>query len=235
MQVSALVKNASVLAGVTAANSEIRDFHATQGLDMLNEILSMWGSLGNYLSYYTNLTVNLETGKYIYPVAPVITLLQEANMRSVSPTSVMYILTQASDAQFNTFDFSISTIPQYVYLGKEEVFIDQQSTQKGTNIYFYPTPNNNYTANLSVKNNLFEVSLEDNLSEVPDYALRYLRYLLASDYIDLHKTVPSDDFYNKLSKIEKIFKRANPKDASVKTQNPFYRNILMRPRNYYVG
>jgi hypothetical protein len=153
-----------------------------------------------------------------------------------SSNGIPYILTQASDAQFNTFDFeSGQSIPQYIYISKEDIFVNPESTQKGSKLYFYPTPNDVYTASLLVKNVLQELSIEDDLSELPDYALRYLRYLLASDYIDVFKTVPSDGFYDKLYRAEKVFKRSNPKDMSVKNTNIFQRDYLLRPKNYYVG
>lgn len=229
-----LIRQALLLAAVIDQNDEEIGQYAAIGIQALNDIIDQWSSLSVNLSYNTTITIPIKQNVYEYPVTPVISEITQASM--LNNQNILFPLRIATDKEYNLMNFTAPiTNPSYVYLGKQQYYTDPTNGVLGSLVYFYPLPNDTYVANLQCRMYLEEVDLFTDLSQIPAYARRYLKYLVASDCINEYGTEPSARFYTELDKAEIAFYAANPVDLSILNDNPFFRSLRMRPRSYYVG
>lgn len=228
-----LIRNAMILAHVRDAEDENPSWVALQGIRFLNEIIAQWGSLGIYIPFFTRTSVPITQGVYQYTVQPVITEILEANITDLN--NVLNLVYVATDKQFNTWNFTtISGRPAWVYLDHVQVFPDPESSDLGSNIYLYPTPDQSYSLNLCLKNALNEIGYFEQLLEFPTYFMRPLRYELAKEFMVQYGT-QVDNFEPMYQKVMAELKAANPQDLSTQVLNPFQQGWRFRPWGTYVG
>ncbi len=230
MIVADLIRQAYFTAHVIRENEETIGFRAVQGLQLLNEIIDEWGSIGVNIPFFTTTTLNLVSDVYWYIIPPVAEL-DEAKI--IVSTNVQYPLQIADVHQFSLFNFSFPIArPNAIYLSEEQVVDDDNLP--ASKVYFYPTPNQAYTAQLIVKKKLQEVLLFDNLdiSTIPPRIYRTLRYQLAADIQNIYGTELPQNFYTELETLKEKMVAINPSDNAVQTSDIFHTQRRFKPWGY---
>lgn len=231
---SEFIRNAYFLANVLDPDDEVDAYYDQTGLDIFNEILAHWSSLGLYIPRFTQITINAVKGTYQYEVSPQILDVYEANI--VDTQGNKYILTSADEKLNNSFNYTlVSARPSFIYVRPNDALVSLTTGLPSTDILLYPTPDNTYTVTLLSKQQLGSLTLEQNINTVPTYALRALRYQLARDLSEVYSTVLSPRFEIEYMRIMREFKAANKQDMTVKTDNPFIGYRRVRPWGTYVG
>jgi hypothetical protein len=234
VKTSQLIKEAYYLAKILDPAEEIEGFYLTEGLDVLNQGLAQWVSLGVNIPNVTNVPVSLTTNNFLYSVSPQIVEIKQANI--VDSANVKYPLLIADEFQQNTFNYDIvKARPSYVYMRQNGELIDEETDAASTNLYFYPTPNANFTVNLTVKELILEFGLEDELSTIPSYYIKPLKFYLAQDLSIIYSTVLPPRFDKEYERLMREMKAANRQDMSVLNVNTMRGYRQFRPWGVYAG
>ncbi len=232
MLVSDLIRQSYFTAHVIREGEETIGFRAVQGLQLLNEILDDWGSLGVYIPYTKIITINTvaNTPSYIY--TPVLAAIDEAHI--IINTNVQYKLQAATEYQFNLMNFNFPlTRPQIFYLSTEQVFNDAGALS--SKIYLNPTPDQAYVIKFIARETLQNVLLSDNLTQLSPRIYKTLRYQLAGDIQALYGTELPDKFYSDLRELVGKMQAMNPTDNAVQTMDPFHTQRRFKPWGYGAG
>jgi hypothetical protein len=141
----------------------------------------------------------------------------------------------ATRAEQNTFNYSLSQArPYWVYSEPRYGLIDVTTKQPCSVVWFYPTPNQDYTAQLMVKQLLTQVDYHDELVQFPPYVLIVLKYevaiLLAGRYGTQLSTLDMAMYQKALTQVKAL----NNVDLNVRTDNPFKNGRRFRPWGTYV-
>lgn len=228
MLVADLIRQAFFTAHVIRENEEAIGFKAVQGLQFLNEIIDDWGDKGIYIPYHTTTLINLVANTPSYNI-PLIAELDEAKL--LVSTNVQFPLQISDTYLFNSFNFSFPIArPSAVYLSTEQI-IDDTGTEV-SQVWFWPTPNQSYTARLIQKQTLSNVLLFDNLKGLPRGVNKTFRYQLASDIQDVYGTELPDRFYEKLKSLVSEMEARNPSDNTVQTRDEFHTQRRFKPWGY---
>jgi hypothetical protein len=234
MNAANLINRAYYLAQVLDPQEEFEGFYQEEGLDLLNEIITDWSSMGIYVPYTNTITINLAEGEQSYDVSPVVVQFWEGHI--VDSEGVLSVLRQADAKEFNLFNANAAQMrPRFFYIQQDQAFESLTTGALTSTLYFNPVPDQNYTATLIVKQVLTELTLNQEFSGIPPYYTRPLRYQLAYDLADLYETELPASFITKYEKAIKRLKAINPQDYSVQNDNPFLTYRRYRPWGAYVG
>lgn len=236
MKTSELILESYYLAKILDPQEQSEGYYLTDGLRVLNESLVQWSSLGIYIPAIKTLPVNLTANNYLYAVSPQIIEILQANI--VDASNVKYPLIIADEKLQNSFNYDIiKTRPSYVYMRQNQDLIDEETGLPSTNLYFYPTPNTTFTANLTIKRIMLEFGLNDDLTTIPSYYIKPLKFQLAIDLGLIYGTSAKFDarFDKEYDRLMTQLKAANRQDMSVLGVNPFLGYRLFRPWGIYVG
>jgi hypothetical protein len=229
-----LIQDSFKKAGIFDAAEEVEGIDMEAGKELLNDIITQWSSLGVYIPTFETITVDLESGTSEYTVSPLIIQILEANL--TDSANVITQLTVANAAQQNSFNYALSSArPGWVYCEPRYNLIDISTDEASSVLWFYNTPNADYTATLMVKQILTELDYSDTIAQFPRYAQRALKYELTAELADEYGTTLSSNFMQKHQEIIRQLKAANKKDLSVKNTNPFSASRFYRPWGYYGG
>jgi hypothetical protein len=231
-----IIRQSYILAHVIDPNDEVEGYQMSLGIMYFNQILEELGASPEYVPYYTKTIIPIINNVTIYQVTPVVAQFLEGNV--VDSSGVVYPVGQATDAQYNLFNFTTpSNRPQMVYISKEQTF--DTLGNLATNLVVYPNPNATYTVNLLLKYKLPPVSsvtLDQQLLFLPPHWIKPLRYMLANDLINQFSTKVNEKFYVDLQKSMEMLTSNNPQDMSIQTQNVFRTFYRFKPGYYsYVG
>jgi hypothetical protein len=225
---SVLIRKALVLGNVIDPEEETPDGYVEAGLDSLNDILSQWSKLGIYIPYVNTVTLSLTADESEYEVSPEIAEFNEGNV--LGSDNLLTPLRLIDEYEFNRINVSqASDRPSCIYLSPDQNFLTLDSSVTATLVTVYPTPDAAYTATLMVKQYLQEVTMFQELTEIPRYYERPLRYELASELSDIYETEVSDKFIRKHAQLIKQLEASVPKDFRVNTVNPFLSYRRYRP------
>lgn len=232
MIVSELILQAFNLAQVTDPNEELQGFMADDGLMALNSIIAQWGALSIYIPTYTIQSISLVAADYQYTVTPPIAQLLEANI--IDSNNVQTTLFNIDLKKQNTLNYAFSATeqsrPSYVFLQN-----DASVLGVSTNVFFYPVPDQAYTASLKVKKNLVEFTYSEEIVQIPAFYLKPLRYQLAKDISDIYGSVLSQTFLPEYERIITELKATVKKDMTINCQNPFRGQRQFRPWGTFSG
>ncbi len=224
-----LIRQAYVLAQVWDPGEEQPGVEGIEGLFVLNTIIADWSSVGTLIPAYKTLSIALTTGDYMVVKTPPITEIIEANI--IDSGNIVSDLREINLQQFNLLNFTqTQDRPKSVYIESKE-----DAIQTSTNVYFWPTADQNYTATLRVKQFMAELDYSDQITTLPLNYFKALKYQLAKDLADIYLTVLSDRFDTEYKTVLARLKAVNRKDLSVQNSNPFLEGRRYRPWNIYAG
>lgn len=226
-----LIKRSYYLAQVLDPEEEVQGNQASEGLYELNRVISIWGSLSQYIPSYKILTINVLANTSSYDVTPVITQLAESHL--LDSNNVQYALTQIDLQRFNTLNFSLSatspTRPNQIFIQND--FANWPTLSK---VRFFPVPDTTYTATLYVMQRLAAVAYSDDLSTVPSYWTAALEYETAKQLMSVFATVPAPTFKEDYDTVMRQLKAANRRDRRVQVTNEFRNIRRFKPWGIYV-
>ncbi len=232
MLVSDLIRQSYFTAHVLREGEETTGFRAVQGLQLLNELLDDWGSLGVYIPYTKINTITTESNVYQYVTTPPVAAIDEAHI--IINTNVQYKLQAATEYDFNLMNFSQPlTRPSMYYLSTEQVF--NEVGELGSKIYLWPTPDQAYVTKFIVRETLQDVLLFDDLTALPPRVYKTLRYQLAGDIQALYGTELPEKFYMDLRELVAKMQAMNPTDNAVQTMDPLHTQRRFKPWGYGAG
>lgn len=229
-----LIRECFEQANVLDPGEEMQDGYPAIGLTKLNDILMQWSSLQAYIEAYIVQTVNVLANDYDYSITPPIIQILEAKL--IDSQSCQSILNIADLKRQNTFNYALSAQgpgrPAWIFAQTSEAEI-----QTGSTLFFYPVPDQNYTATIYLKKRLNEVTQSETITQLSGSYMKPLKYQLTKDISDYYETVLSDRFMNEYEKLMVELEASNQGDMSVQNSNPFnYYGRRFRPwGGRYVG
>lgn len=177
----------------------------TDGLDALNDILSMQRINSQYIPYYGKYTFNTVAGQEEYFVENL-----------VAPETFTFLLNSlryasykvGRDDYFGTFRAENINSLMFEWHPEPE--------KNGTRIYVYFKPNNIYTVNIVGKFGFTNVTLDTNLETAYDrFYINYLKYFLAY-YLCNENLSPVPEFVlQELKNIQSALVSAFPQDFTL--------------------
>lgn len=233
-----LIRDALVLAQVVSQEDEYDGRYVEDGLIYLNEILAQWSESQIYIPYVDFLSFPLTTGKFMYragplPTADIITnrliAVTEGNVQFGGTNIVKNYLRVGTYVQHNMFNYNIvAGIPN-------DLFINLQSLH--TDLYFFPTPSQNFICNLTCKLGLGELTLYEEMVKVPRSYRLALRYILAGVFSDVYNTICTQKFYNQVDKQTKFVEQTSKVDLSMHRDMSLTgrSSLIYNPAAYYWG
>lgn len=235
MQAKELIKQAFYKVNIFDPNEEILGVDIDTGLDLLNEIIAQWSSLQIYIPLTQNITLDIKSSVYEYVVSPLIMALIDGHI--VSSDNTLSVLTQVFDATENTFNYPLTPgLPDSIYIEPRYQLFDITTGEPSSVIKVFPVPDADYTVTLTVKTILREVDLQDELSQVPRYYYRALKYELGMELCNDYSQAAPPIFATKYREIIDQLKAANRKDLSLVNSNPFLGWRWYTPRGFtYAG
>lgn len=226
-----LIKRSYYLAQVLDPSEEIDGFQASEGMFTLNEIINQWSSLSIYIPTYTIIPISLMAGVFSYTINPCITQLNEAHL--IDQNNVQFPLDIIDLERFNVLNFSLPNNQGRPY----SIFVqnDFENYPTQSQVVFYRIPDNSYSVTLYAMVRLAEMSYSTEITTVPPYMLKGLRYELAHELSEINGTILPPSFYEKYDKIINQVIAANKRDKRVKTHNVFQQIRRYRPWRRYAG
>lgn len=228
MLVSELIGNAYYLSNIVARDLQtVSPSQTSDGLQMLNEIISEKSSDGRFIPYYGRETFSGVVGQEEYFV-----------------NNLVYIESLVCTGQ--QFRFSMQPIDRRKYWGDSranninsspsptyytERAIDSISKIPGMKIFVYFKPSDpSYTFTLNGRFALGTFTLGDTISDsLEAFYLSYLKYKLASRLCEFY-SLPFEDYkVNTLYKLERQVDDVNPIDTTIKKFSSFKR----QPQGYW--
>lgn len=204
------------------------------GLMRVNEILENWSANGILIPYNSTIDIPLVANQADYVVEPRIVEFLEGQIQSSDNT--LNRLKLADLYNFNSFNFdNTKGRPKWVYIAEDKNLLPLSGAETST-VSFYPVPDASYTARLQVKQPIGELTLEEEILNVPKWFLKGLRYQLAVDISGEYGTVLNETFLAEHARLMTQLEASVPHDYHVNTDNPFRDTRRYKPWGFwYVG
>lgn len=230
-----LIRKSYILANILDAEEEISGYYGSQGLDILNGIISEWGNMGIYIPVDSTVTFNTEPSVFLYEEEPAIVQFLEGNI--IDSNNIKSILFLADLKQQNTFNYNLSETapsrPKYVYIQNNQNI--PSGIASYSNVYLYPVPDRIYTVNLTVKSRLSELDQSSQITNLPTFYFKPLKYQLAKELSIEFASILPDRFYEEYDLVIKNLLSINKKDMTVQNQDELRSYRRYRPWNYNYG
>lgn len=176
-----IINNAFYMLGEFTPNKipEARDI--TTGLYILNDMFDYYSSRGVYIPFFNTVSFTMVPNQGTYTFSNVITnpdvtseRIVEIDFINVIQDEVSYPVTILPQSQFKNMTrwTNLAAWPDTVYL-QREVYVSK--------LVFYPLPQLPFVCEVVGKFMLDHLELHDQLSEIPPYYYRFLRYALARE------------------------------------------------------
>lgn len=235
MKTADFVRTCLVNAKVINPREETPAVYVSDGLQILNEVLSSWSGLGIYVPFTTSIQINLVPDVFEYVVTPPILELQEANL--VDASNVKSRLTPVDKFFYNTQNNVLAKgRPFYIYYSTDNEFETINSRERSTTVTFFVTPVTYYTANLIIKRPLAHLTIDEEISSLPDFYFLALRMMTTYHISIYFSTVLDPRFNEELQSLKTQLKAMIPVDMSINVDNPFRDVMRLKPGNlFYVG
>lgn len=232
MIANTLIRRAYVLAQVIDVSDQPESYYAIEGINSLNEIIASWGSLGIYIPYESTLELPLLYNVYEYEITPVIAQLLKGNIKGGSLNAIKQVLNFADLKQFNLFRNEILGIPTQCYLSGEKIVIDEQTGELGSKLTFWPTPSQNFDCTITLKYDLDQIKITDELNQFPNYYLKPLEYQLAKDLSLRFNTELSPLFFEEYERLMQDLIASNKTDMTINTPNELINLRSFKPNRW---
>ena len=227
-----LIKRSYYLAQVLDPNEEIQGNESSEGLYELNRVISLWGSLSQYIPAYSIVPLTTVAGQYVYNQVPLITQLSKSHI--IDSSNIQYPLWSIDLQRFNTLNFALSNQarcrPNLIYVQNDFANLPTRSQ-----VILFPVPDQVYTVTMYAMLRLTQVAYSDDLDYVPAYWISGLEYELAKSLITIYGTTPASTFYDDYNTVMRQLKGANKRDKTVQVANEFQEVRRYRPWGTYVG
>lgn len=227
-----LVQQSFYLANVKDPEEALEGYEISQGLNLLNAIITQWSSLSVYIPAYTLLPINTVAGTYLYTLNTIIVDLLEASY--YDSANIKYDLAIIDLKRQNTLNYQDTTVqlrPNLVFPQNDQSTVATQTTK----IFLYPIPNDVYNVTLYAKTFINTFDYSDELTTLPAWYFKVLKYQLANDLSTEYETVLPARFDKEYDKLIKELKATTKKDFSVQNRNIFRTFRRFRPWGGYVG
>lgn len=202
-----LISRAWYLSGIVARELEtVSAAKITEGLALLNELLSLQGINGTYIPYYTLYEFNSVPSQEKYFVPGLI-----------EPATVTFNLNQIRFSLINKGRnqwFGESRVDNINSLPYSSHF---ERALNGMDLYLYFLPNAIYPIKIFGKFKLSKVALNDDLETlIDDFYIAYLRYSLANKMCEEYGLSVEPNVTNQLRILQNKIANLSPKDFSLK-------------------
>lgn len=233
-----LIRNAYLLACIIDPTEEVEGFYATTGLRALNNIITQWSSLPTYLQTYYVENINVLTNVYTYTIPT--TVIQMLQGHLLDTQNVQSLLRNIDLQRQNTLNYTLSqqgpARPELVYIENQIINVPPATYQDPSTVYFFPVPDQNYTATLYLKKKLGILTQSQVMTEISTAYEMPLLYQLAKSLSIEYSSVLSQDFRDEYERLMSELKAANKQDMSAINSNPFsFHGRRYRPWSSYAG
>ena len=233
-----LIREAYLISNVLDPTEEVAGFYATIGLNVLNRLINQWSSLPTYLQTYSTEEIELKANTATYTVTPTVTQMLEGHL--IDSNSVQTGLTEINLKEKNTLNYVLSetspTRPYKVYIEKIIENVPPPTIQTGSTIWFYPVPDQAYTATLYLKKALGTLTQSQTITEVSTAYEMPLIYQMGKNLSIIFSSILSPAFNEEYDRLMTELKAANKQDMTVMNSNPFgFYGRRYRPWSAYAG
>ena len=210
MQVTELISNSYYLSGVVSRQLESVDSsQLSDGLEMLNDVLSEKSAKGDEIPYYEpEFEIQTVTNQEKYFIPGLI----EAEVVTYEVNEVRFSMYRRGRKRYfgSSRANNVSTLPAEYHI---------ERVKGGSNLYFYYFPANVYKTHITGKFSLQSFNLGDDISQSLDgFYISYLKYELAKRICDFYNLDFSVGKIKTLNDLEKnIFQVATPDMTNKKT------------------
>ena len=223
-----IVRKAFYLSNVKDPREQLEGFELSEGIELLNTILDDWGSKSIYIPNYQLVNISVVANDYDYVVTTPIVQVMEAHL--MDSTNVLSNLTVANQQLQNVANYSLVVgRPTQVFIQN----LDNAEPNLST-VFFFPTPDQAYTATLRCKQRLANVTSQTDITALPRFYYKVLVYQLAWDLSIENMTVLPDKFEKEYNKLIREVQALNRRDGSVQNVNPYRGVRYYRPWGVYV-
>lgn len=213
-----LLVRAFYLTGIFSPQTKPIEHELDEALFSLNELLDANSGDSLLVPFWKKLTFTLTPGVDSYTVGPSGAMITSNKIIDIVSANlirqnVAYPLTviESEELYDNSRYLLNQSMPGYIML---------QNAASVSTVQFYPSPSLADTVLLIAKFTLSDLKLDDLLTELPDYYLRYLRFALGKELNVIYNTNnwsrEKEDFYIDALK---TVKRANNVDLSIRLSN----------------
>jgi hypothetical protein len=208
----ALITNAYYTSGVVGREFEApTDTEITDGLTLLNQLLSEKRQKGQFLPYFTQFDFNMVIGQESYDIPNLIEV--DTLTFNIGPVRYNMVPVGRRDYFGNFRVDNVTTLPAEYYV---------ERNKGGSQLFVYPVPAEAYASKIHGKFAILAVGLFDDLNDqIEDYYIIYLTYALAEVICHFHSLPFSPDKKSKLIEMESELFKISPSDLSTQSFNLF--------------
>ena len=228
-----LIISSLYLLGELGVGETPDNFMISTGLEILNEILDGFSADSIYIPYITTIDFSMVPNKDTYSfsdIAPadIVTnrfidlVYANYTVEENSESPIVYPLKILSKAEYyNVIRLdNLDTRPGFIFMNK-------QPTE--TFITLYPSPDQPYPCSIQVKGMLNFLSANEDLTQLPPYYARFLKYALAREFLSYY---PSGNWpqtaEQKYQELYANLKAGNEVDLTLRPSQ-----LLITPQPYY--
>jgi hypothetical protein len=220
--VNKLIENAYKTANLFAEDRIIDGAKIIEGLNVLNEILDNFAGAPDLIAYDEILSFPITSSQREYTISREAGADVDANRLVhlkyciVKVSSIQYVVNVTTDYEYwrRNISLLIHTRPREVYLQNERGL---------SKIIFIHLPDRNYTCEIKGKFVLDNLTLNTDITNVPQYYLYYLRFKLAEylalEYMSSNWTPKHEQM---LQKLEKRILSAADIDTNLRINKDYY-------------
>lgn len=216
MLARALIIEAYYWSGIVARRFETVDgTQISDGLRLLNRILSEKSINGRYLPFYDHITVPVVANDPLYEIDDLVRVEDV----TFNIHSVRYSMVEVSRDIFwaTSRAENISSLPYFYYVERGNDGVMKLY------VYFSPTAQIDFFT-VTGQKRIPSVTMEEEMDDIlPDYYQDYLIYKLARRICNFNQTSFPPDSQNMLNDVERAIAEMNPIDYSMTVTNLFTR------------
>lgn len=220
-----IIVRALYLAGVYGPeDSNPRGYDIVEGVELLNDLLDNFSSAGIYIPTTTTINFTVEAGKHIYRLFPDPSadinsnLIVDLQWCSLTSDNIKRFIRVADDGELlrttHLAEDGVNGIRAWPRLVRFQKFVNE------TLLLFYYAPDRDYECEILCRVQLNHLVLEDPVFQVPTHYHRFLKYALARELTDIHKTARwSTKSENEYQEMYDRLKAANKVDVELRTSS----------------
>jgi hypothetical protein len=228
-----LIVNSLYLTGELGVGETPDAFMLTTGLEIVNGLLDMYSADGIYIPFLTTINFNFVAGQGTYSISDLVPADINAD-RVVDLAFANYLVSTIS------YPLRIINKATYYNISRQTdvetrpgtIFLDKQPTESFITVY--PIPDQPYPCSIQVKSMIDELGPVEDISELPPYYYRFLKYAMAREFMAYY---PSgnwpqtnedayQDMYNNLKNANETDLTINP-SAILQTHQPYYWQLIL--------
>lgn len=228
-----IIVNSLYLLGELGVGEQADAFMLTTGLELVNGLLDMYAADSIYIPFLTTLDFDFVPGQATYSFSNIVPA-DVTSDRFVDLSFANYFVSNIS------YPLRIVNKATYYNLVRQTnfqtrpgiIFFDKQPLQ--TFITVFPAPDQAYPCSLKVKCMIDQLEPMEDISELPPYYYRFLKFALAREFLAYYPSgnwpqTNEDSYQDMYSNL----KNANETDLSIRpsyilqTNDPFYWQIIL--------